>query len=266
MKIHKIAKSDNNNLILPRINIKIIIYSDNIILIGHSLEETVMSRDKVNFLLQRLGFVINWKKFVLTSVQEIEFLGLKINSITLELSLNKTKIQKVVPECQNLLNNRQTSILELTRLIGLLTSTIQAVLPARLSCRFLQIQQISSLSESLFYLDKTVLNENSKIELKWWVQNLELCNSRPLIQPPADILIQTDASTKGWGGGRGGGGWATCNGISTGGMWSAQEMKNYINALEILAIKLAIQTFSKALKHKAIHHQVDNMVALTYLL
>ena len=204
MKIHKIAKSDNNNLILPRINIKIIIYSDNIILIGHSLEETVMSRDKVNFLLQRLGFVINWKKFVLTSVQEIEFLGLKINSITLELSLNKTKIQKVVPECQNLLNNRQTSILELTRLIGLLTSTIQAVLPARLSCRFLQIQQISSLSESLFYLDKTVLNENSKIELKWWVQNLELCNSRPLIQPPADILIQTDASTKGWGGGRGG--------------------------------------------------------------
>ena len=110
------------------------------------------------------------------------------------------------------------------------------------------------------------MNENSKIELKWWVQNLELCNSRPLIQPPADILIQTDASTKGWGGGRGGGGWATCNGISTGEMWSAQEMKNYINALEILAIKLAIQTFSKALKHKAIHHQVDNMVALTYLL
>ena len=94
MKIHKIAKSDNSNLILLRINIKIIIYLDNIILIGHSLEETVMSRDKVIFLLQRLGFVINWKKFVLTSVQEIEFLGLKINSITLELSLNKTKIQK----------------------------------------------------------------------------------------------------------------------------------------------------------------------------
>ena len=201
MKIHKIAKSDSNNLILPRINIKIMIYLDNIILIGHSLEEAVMSRDKVIFLLQHLGFVINWKKFVLTSVQEIEFLGLKINSVTLELSLNKTKTQKVVPECQNLLNNPQTSILELTWLIGLLTSTIQAVLPARLSCRFLEIQQISSLSESLFCLDKTVLNENSKIELKWWVQNLELCNARPLIQPPAEILIQNDASTKGWGGG-----------------------------------------------------------------
>ena len=49
-------------------------------------------------------------------------------------------------------------------------------------------------------------------------------------------------------------------------MWSAQEMKKHINFLELLAIKLAIQTFSKALKHKAIHLQVDNMVALTYLL
>ena len=92
-----------------------------------------MSRDTVIFFLQNLGFIINWKKSVLTAVQEIEFLGLKMNSVTLELSLSKTKVQKVVSECQNLLNNPQTSILELTRLIGLLKSTIQAVLPARLN-------------------------------------------------------------------------------------------------------------------------------------
>ena len=27
-----------------------------------------------------------------------------------------------------------------------------------------------------------------------------LCNGRVLIQPPAEVLIQSDASTKGWGG------------------------------------------------------------------
>ena len=102
-------------------------------LICHSLEEIFMSRDTVIFLLQDLGFIINWKKSVLTPVQEIEFLGLTMNSVTLKLSLSKTKVQKVVSECQNLLNNPQTSILELTRLTGLLKSTIQAVLPARLN-------------------------------------------------------------------------------------------------------------------------------------
>ena len=37
-----------------------------------------------------------------------------------------------------------------------------------------------------------------------------------------------------------------------GGVWSAQEMKNHINVLELLAIKLAIQTFSKTLERKVI--------------
>ena len=94
-------------------------------------------------------------------MQEIEFLGLKINSVTLELPLNKTKIHKVASECQNLLNNPQTLILDLTRLIGLLT--IQAVSPARLNCRFLQIEHISSLLEKLSYLEKIVFERKLKI-------------------------------------------------------------------------------------------------------
>ena len=49
-------------------------------------------------------------------------------------------------------------------------------------------------------------------------------------------------------------------------IWSAQKMKNHINVLELVSIKVAIQTFSKTLKYKAIHLQVDNMVAITYLL
>ena len=61
---------------------------------------------------------------MLTPVQEIEFLGLRINTVTQELSLNKAKIQKVGSECQNLLNNLQSSMLKLTKWIGLLALTI----------------------------------------------------------------------------------------------------------------------------------------------
>ena len=43
-------------------------------------------------------------------------------------------------------------------------------------------------------------------------------------------------------------------------------MKNHINVVDLLAIKLAKQTFSKTLKHKAIRLQVGNMVALRNLL
>ena len=86
----------------------------------------------------------------------------------------------------------------LARLIGLLTSTIQAVFPVRLNCRFLQIQQTLSLSENPSYFDKIVLNKSSQIELKRWVQNLKLSIGWAIIQPPAEVIIKTDASTKGW--------------------------------------------------------------------
>ena len=59
--------------ILRKVNIKIIIYLDDMLLIGFSLEEKFMSRDTVIFLLQHLRFSINWKKSVLTLVQEIVF-------------------------------------------------------------------------------------------------------------------------------------------------------------------------------------------------
>ena len=49
-------------------------------------------------------------------------------------------------------------------------------------------------------------------------------------------------------------------------MWPPQEMKYHINIPELLAVKLAIQIFTKYRDVKAIHLQVDNIVALTYLM
>ena len=49
-------------------------------------------------------------------------------------------------------------------------------------------------------------------------------------------------------------------------MWPPQEMKYHINNPELLAVKLAIQIFTKYRDVKAIHLQVDNIVAITYLM
>ena len=49
-------------------------------------------------------------------------------------------------------------------------------------------------------------------------------------------------------------------------MWPAQEMKYHINSLELLALKLAILTFTKYREVKVVHLQVDNTVALTYVM
>ena len=117
-----------------------------------------MCRDTVIFLLQHLDFVINWKKSVLTPVQDIEFFGAKDQLSQPRNISHRTKIQKMKRKCQNLLTEPATSILDLTKVIGLLISTIQAVLSARFHFWYLQLQQISSLKESHSNQQKNVLN------------------------------------------------------------------------------------------------------------
>ena len=73
------------------------------LLIDHTIEETLVARDTVIFLLQPLGFVLNLKKLVLTPTQRIEFLGLTVDSLIMTLSLPEKKVSNVQKQCQELL-------------------------------------------------------------------------------------------------------------------------------------------------------------------
>ena len=70
-------------------------------------------------------------------------------------------------------------------------------------------------------------------------------------------MLQTDDSLTGWG--------AALQGKSIGGIWSFQERKCHINEFELLAVKLALQTFFKRQNFTSIHIQTGSIVALTYL-
>ena len=117
--------------------------------------------------------------------------------------------------------------------------------------------QIQALKLSKCYHAKVHLDKDAKDEFFWWIENLRLYNRKSLILPPADLCISTDASTKGWG--------ATCQEISTGGPWSQEEQKAHINILELKAAHLAILTFTKFQIVQRIHVQMDNKIALSYL-
>ena len=160
------------------------------------MEETLVARDSAIFLLHHLGFVINFKKCVLEPTQEIEFLGMIVNSKTLTLSFSQEKVPKIKSQCLEVYRAQEITLLERTRLLAALTSTIQAILPARLQFRYLQHQQIETLKRSVSYMATVTLNAMVKKELAWWIKNLELSNGRAIIHPPSQILMQADASKK----------------------------------------------------------------------
>ena len=80
--------------VLRRINIRMVIHLNNMLVMSQTMAEILMSRGTVIFLLQHLGFVLKLEKSILNPVQEIEFSGVKISSLKMCLSLPHEKVLK----------------------------------------------------------------------------------------------------------------------------------------------------------------------------
>ena len=244
--------------LLRKLQIRLIIYLDDILLMASSKEELEIARDTLIFLFQHLGFVINVKKSELTPSKRMEFLGVIIDSVNMEMSLSEEKVQKIIVKCLKMLEKKKVSIREVFQLIGTLSSTTMAILPAPLQYRFLQKQVIQELNFYLSYEKQIVLFPQGRAEIEWWINNIRLNNGRSLLWKPPQLLIKSDASKEGWG--------AYCQGKKTGGPWSERERDLHINILELKAANFAILTFTQNKSHlNSIHIQMDNMTALSYL-
>ena len=103
-----------------------------------------------------------------------------------------------------------------------------------------------------------LLNKESQLELLWWIKNIEIYNGRTLIQLPDQALLQRDASRTGWG--------KVWEGVKTGKIWTQQEIRMRINELELLELKLALQTFLKAKEIESVHIEMNNIAVRTYFL
>ena len=63
-----------------------------------------------DFLLQQLVIIINLKKSVLCATQKIEFLGLKIDSVNMTLTLPMETIKSLTQKCRNLMENPKPTL------------------------------------------------------------------------------------------------------------------------------------------------------------
>ena len=57
--------------LIRRLNIRIVIYLDDMLLLGRSIKEVLIATDTAIFLLQHLRFAVNLKNFILTPQQKV---------------------------------------------------------------------------------------------------------------------------------------------------------------------------------------------------
>ena len=80
---------------------------------------------------------------------------------------------------------------------------------------------------------------------------------KPFLSWTPQMIIQIEATLTGWG--------LLWTWVQTSGIWSEEERTLYINLLKLLVIKLALFSFAKGKRMKAIHFQINKKTALSYL-
>lgn len=243
--------------VLRRQGIRCIVYIDDLLLLSQSRAELHAATRAVLSLLTYLGFIINWEKSVLEPRQCLRFLGFLVDTTRLTLTLPTDKLERIQKECRDALKTQSVTVRQLSRLIGRMTATVQAVLPAPLHYRSLQLLKNRAFARTQSFETSLVISREAKDELRWWIKEVTRWNGRPVALTNPRMVIETDASLLGWG--------ARCKGQSTGGMWTMEERRAHINLLELLGGTFAVKALAQNVRDAHIKLRMDNQSAVAYI-
>ena len=83
------------------------------------------------------------------------------------LALPQEKVLDIQSKCMQRIASPKTTIMELTKLLGKLSFTAQAVLLRKIQCMYLQQQQIQTVREANSHQIKIKLSQQLLTDLEW---------------------------------------------------------------------------------------------------
>ena len=232
-------------------------YIDDSYLQGDSVEECQTNVDNSVELFEHLGFTTHDKKSVLLPTQQLILLGFILNSVDMTISLTPERVLKLKTACIKLMGKQNPSIQEVAHVVGLMVASFPGNSFGQLFYRSLDTLKTEALRTSKgSFKAKVSLPSHVQSDLQWWVDNIEHIH-RPISHGAPCYIMQSDASTLGWG--------AHLQGQRTGGQWTEEEAKAHINCLELKAAFLALQSFSTTISGTHVRLELDNTTAVSYI-
>ena len=236
--------------------INVLVYLDDWLVWGDSVEECHRATLVVLQTLERRGFLINYGKSRLSPAKVFEWLGIKWDTSEAMLSLPRDKITSLSRDLSAFTRKSLVSRRQVERILGKLqfaslVDPIGKALLKNLNPFFRHLAR-KGLRDKLFPMPKNLISP-----LKRWLRPGILAAKVPFRPPPPCMDIYTDASNHGWG-------IQTSEGHHLQGVWSPGIRHSHINILELVAIYLALKRLPLTVgSHVRIHS--DNSTAVNCL-
>ena len=242
---------------LRRQGVRLVIYLDDLLIVGSTAEECEASVRLVIEVLESLGFLINFKKSEIIPIQCLEYIGLITNSVSMTFRLTDKKCADIRRLCSDALKKGNCSLRHLAKIIGNLNWATYAVNFAQAHFRSLQAVFISASRANNDDLEACVtLDPDSRADLSWWI-SADFNTGKALLPSRPEVRLSSDSSLSGWG--------AVCLGSKTSGFWTGDDLRLHINSLEILAALKALECFASSLSDCTVEIEVDNLSAVCYI-
>lgn len=233
-------------------NVRILVYLDDF-MIAHQCPVTLQKHVHLTLsILETLGWCVNFEKSITVPRKCISYLGVVWNPWDNQKLLPKDKVASLIKKLHQILRQPNVMLTEVQSLVGLLNFASFVVLRGRLYYRHLLRFKNTLLK---YPTRKTVLPQEVRNELKWWIQN---CHTSTLLHyPPPSHFLTTDASDLAWG--------AQLDNVPLSGSWSLDEQSLHCNQKEMLAIMHVIRQYAHKLSHSSLLIQCDNQTVVAYL-
>lgn len=239
--------------------IRIVVYVDDILVMAESKELCIQHTLRLRQLLTDLGWHVAQDKSMFNCTQTCEFLGMLVDTSGPKpmLRLPYQKKRDVRRHIQKLLAASPAPVSKrvVARVAGLITSVGQAISPAGLLTRNLHrcMKTQSSWDGNL------VLDPPALAELEWMLQALKEWDGRLLVPDPSSLVMETDASTYGFGA------HIKDSPLQMAGHWSPEERARHINWKELTAVERALHAFQPQLQGQSVLVRSDNVTTVAYL-
>ncbi|KAK7878584.1 hypothetical protein WMY93_030420 [Mugilogobius chulae] len=209
--------------------LRILPYLDDWLVCAQSRNQALRDTYQLLDHVSQLGLAVNFAKSSLVPSQQIVFIGIMINSVTMKASPSPQRVMDVLNLVSQVLRNRRVSFGLLLQLMGKLTSVSTVIPLGLLHLRPLQIWLNDLGLDPQLHQHKSVQLSNQCLQhLQPWGNQEFLCSGVPLGSLPCRReVVVTDASLTGWG--------AVWNHRMVRGVWSPQERLQHINVLELRA-------------------------------
>ena len=101
------------------------------------------------------------------------------------------KVENLSNLCSKTMRMSRVTLRKMAKVIGKFKSTAPAFSWAPLQTRHLQQVPLQTR-----HLQQVPLSKKAILELKWWIENLELLNGKPITINTPDLWISTDAAKR----------------------------------------------------------------------